>query len=96
MSKKFVFIPVLTLLAVLMFSMSGAASTTPQSGGNTPQEFQLTEQNNGQAVDINGEVLVLNLESNPSTGYGWQVQGLDTGGAHRYCALPPSAGGMPP
>jgi len=78
MKGKFGLITVLTLLAVMMYSLSGAASTTVGAGSDTPQELQVSEQDNGAAVSLNGEVLVLNLESNPSTGYGWQVQGLDT------------------
>jgi predicted secreted protein len=61
------------VLVVSLGSMTSAA--TPPSAG--PLEIQVTERDNGQAVDLNGEVLVLTLESNPSTGYGWQVRGLD-------------------
>ena len=68
---------ILTLLAVLMVSLGGTASASSPALASSPQEIQITDQYNGQAVDLNGEVLVLNLESNPSTGYGWQVQGLD-------------------
>ena len=38
----------------------------------------MTERAAGQAVEINGEVLVVTLASNPATGYGWQAQRLDT------------------
>jgi C1A family cysteine protease/fibronectin type 3 domain-containing protein len=67
----------LCLIMVLLISLGGIASAwSPASAG--PLEIQVTERDSGRAVDLKGEVLVLNLESNPSTGYGWQVQGLDT------------------
>jgi C1A family cysteine protease len=69
---------ILTLLAVLMVSLGGTASASSPALASSPQEIQITDQYNGQTVALNGEVLTLNLESNPSTGYGWQVQGLDT------------------
>jgi PKD repeat protein/predicted secreted protein len=66
------------LIMVLLLSLGGVTSAAPSPAGAVLQEIQLTARENGQIVDLNGEVLVLNLESNPSTGYGWQVQGLDT------------------
>jgi C1A family cysteine protease len=63
------------VLVILPGSISYAASPVPPVG---PQEIQVTEWQSGQVIDLNGEVLVINLESNPSTGYGWQVQWLDT------------------
>ena len=78
MKPKLMFVAVVVLLAAMLFSLGGAAAASTLSAGSAPQEIQVTEQNDGGAVSLNGEVLVLNLESNPSTGYGWQVQGLDT------------------
>ncbi|MFX1263621.1 MAG: protease inhibitor I42 family protein, partial [Promethearchaeota archaeon] len=63
------------LIMVLLVLLGGMTSAASVPTG--PQEIQVTERENGQAIGISGEVLVLNLESNPSTGYGWQVQGLD-------------------
>lgn len=68
---------VFCLIMVLLVSPGGAISAAPQPAASGPQELQVTERDSGRAVDLNGEVLVLTLESNPSTGYGWQVQGLD-------------------
>ena len=62
-------------LLVSLGSMTSAASPPAFTG---PQEIQITERENGRAVDLKGEVLVLSLKSNPSTGYGWQVRGLDS------------------
>ncbi|MCU0485384.1 MAG: protease inhibitor I42 family protein [Anaerolineales bacterium] len=78
MKSKLMLVAVVVLLAAMLFSLGGAASASSAAAGAVPQELQLTEQNDGGVVSLNGEVLVLNLESNPSTGYGWQVQGLDT------------------
>jgi C1A family cysteine protease/predicted secreted protein len=70
---------VICLIVVLLVSLGGmtSAASPPASAG--PQEIRVTERDNGRAVDLNGEVLVLNLESNPSSGYGWQVQGPKSG-----------------
>jgi inhibitor of cysteine peptidase len=65
------------LFMVLLISLSGATHAAPPAAPPGPQELQVTESAAGQAVEINGEVLVVNLASNPSTGYGWQVQRLD-------------------
>jgi C1A family cysteine protease len=65
------------LMMVLLVSLGGVTSAALAPAGAGPQEIQVTERDNGRAVDLNGEVLVLNLESNPSTGYGWQAAGLD-------------------
>jgi predicted secreted protein len=77
MKTKLLFISVLALAAALLISLAGMASAAAPAAGSGPQEVQVTEQGNGQNVEVNGEVLVLNLASNPSTGYGWQVKGLN-------------------
>lgn len=47
-------------------------------GGGTPSSRTLTAADNGATVQMAvGEELVVQLESNPSTGYGWQVTGGD-------------------
>ena len=66
----------LTLLLLILVSSTTMASPP---GGAGPSEIQVTERDNARAINLKGEVLVLNLESNPSTGYGWQVQGLNPG-----------------
>ena len=80
-------IAVVSLIIVLLASLAGMADAASPAAPPGPQELQVTESEAGQAVEINGEVLVVNLESNPSTGYGWQVKG--TGHAH-----PAPAGGQ--
>jgi C1A family cysteine protease len=66
------------LIIVLLVSLGGVTSAAPPTGAG-PQEIQVTEPENGRTVELNGEVLVLNLESNPSTGYGWQVREMNPG-----------------
>ncbi len=66
----------LLLIVVLLLAL-GSMSSAASPAGSGPQELQVTESDNGRAVDLRGQVLVLKLRSNPSTGYGWQVQGLD-------------------
>ena len=66
------------LLVVMLASLSSMASVSLPPAGSGPQELGFTEQDSGRAVTVKGEVLVLNLESQPSTGYSWQARGLDT------------------
>jgi predicted secreted protein len=70
---------VICLITALVVSLGGITSATSPAAAAGPPEVQVTERDNGRAVDLNGEVLVLELESNPSTGYGWQVQGPGSG-----------------
>jgi C1A family cysteine protease len=67
------------LIMVLLISVGGTTYATPPAAPPGPQELRVTESAADEAVEINGEVLVVNLASNPSTGYGWQVQGLPPG-----------------
>ncbi|GAB2638909.1 protease inhibitor I42 family protein [Nocardia goodfellowii] len=51
----------------------GSETPVPQGGAVT-----VTNADNGQERKLNtGQRLVVRLPSNPSTGYGWQVTGLD-------------------
>ena len=70
---------VLCMIMALAVSLGGVTSAAPAPADGVPHEIQVTMRDNGRAVGLNGEVLVLNLESNPSTGYGWQVQGSGAG-----------------
>jgi len=64
------------LIMVLLISLGGM-STAAQPAASGPAEVQVMERDNGRAIDLKGEVLAINLESNPSTGYSWQVRGLN-------------------
>lgn len=65
------------LVMVLLVSLGGMTTAASQPAASGPLELQVTEHDNGRAIELKGEVLTINLESNPSTGYGWQVRGLD-------------------
>jgi C1A family cysteine protease/predicted secreted protein len=67
------------LIMVLLVSLGGMTYAASPQVSDGPPEIQVTERDNGRAVDLDGEVLVLGLESNPSTGYSWQVQGPGSG-----------------
>jgi len=62
---------------VLTISLGGVSFAASSRAGTGPLELQVTEPDNGRAVELKGEVLVVKLPSNPSTGYGWQAQGID-------------------
>jgi inhibitor of cysteine peptidase len=43
------------------------------------KEVELTSEDDGSQVEVRkGEQLMITLEGNPSTGYSWETQGLDT------------------
>ena len=65
------------LVMVLLISLGSITSAASQPATAGPAEVQVTERDHGRVIDLKGEVLVLKLQSNPSTGYGWQVQGLN-------------------
>ena len=46
--------------------------------GTTPTEIELNESDNGCHVDLEkGQDMVITLESNPSTGYTWEITEVD-------------------
>lgn len=64
---------VLVTLLDGMPSLASHPSAPPQ-----PNEIRVGQPADGGAVTLVGnQVLVVGLESNPSTGYGWQIQSLD-------------------
>ena len=75
--NKWLFTPLaLALVWVGSLLVAGTAATAPPPQG--PNEIHLGALNNGAAVDLTeGDVLVLSLDSNPATGYEWQVADVD-------------------
>ena len=68
------FVSLTTLLALSLAGCSTASSKTTQ-----PDEVQLTDANNGGQVTVKvGQTINLQLDANPSTGFGWEVSQLDT------------------
>jgi len=80
------FVSLTTLLALSLAGCSTASSKTTQ-----PDEVQLTDANNGGQVTVKvGQTINLQLDANPSTGFGWEVSQLDT---MLLADLPAEAGG---
>ena len=68
------FVSLTTLLALPLAGCITASSKTVQ-----PDDVQLTDTNNGGQVTVKvGQTINLQLESNPSTGFGWEVSQVDT------------------
>ena len=68
------FVSLTTLLALSLVGCGSASSKTVQ-----PDDVQLTDANNGGQVTVKvGQTINLQLEANPSTGFGWEVSQLDT------------------
>ncbi|HSJ58613.1 MAG TPA: C1 family peptidase [Anaerolineae bacterium] len=64
-------------LIVVLLTVLGSASTLaaePGAEAGAP-EILVTERDQGRTIELKGEILTLNLESNPATGYGWIVRG---------------------
>jgi predicted secreted protein len=62
------------LLGSLLY-LGGAAASPPPQG---PTEIRLGMEHNGSSLDLTeDEVLVVSLDSNPSTGYEWQLTDMD-------------------
>ena len=67
----------ITIGLCLVFVLLAALGAHAATAAPPPlAEKVINEAHHGQRVEVKGELLVLNLEGNPSTGYGWQVQGL--------------------
>ena len=61
------------LVAVILFAMLPAAGCASPS-----DEIDVDMSHNGGQVDLNvGQILVVSLESNPTTGYRWEVAEID-------------------
>jgi inhibitor of cysteine peptidase len=52
------------------------AATSSPAAGNMSSNVTVTDQDNGKDIDLTtGSVLIVKLQSNPSTGYAWTVAG---------------------
>jgi inhibitor of cysteine peptidase len=78
--RRAVFAVLLASLVLLAGCGGGglAPAETPEPGANPEGEIILTAEDNGGQVALDqGQVLVVSLASNPSTGYGWEVTEVD-------------------
>lgn len=68
------FVVLIILLALTLAGCSRAPSNTVQ-----PDVIQLTDADNGNQVTVKvDQTINLQLEANPSTGFGWEVSQVDT------------------
>jgi inhibitor of cysteine peptidase len=66
-------------------------------GCNSVKEIRIDESNEGEQIELApGEILVVRLESNPSTGYQWEIEELDERVLRKIEAVFESAGGKDP
>ena len=77
MRKRLIFL--LSLLVALALLLGGIPATAaPPAASPDIEEVKIGREDNGRQVELSGDkVLVVNLESNPSTGYRWEAIGLD-------------------
>ncbi|MBN1485142.1 MAG: protease inhibitor I42 family protein, partial [Chloroflexia bacterium] len=77
MNKNVTALITLGVLALLLIGGIPVLAS-PSAAPPNPDEIRLTEDKDGSRIELKADqVIVLNLESNPSTGYSWQVSGLD-------------------
>jgi inhibitor of cysteine peptidase len=64
----------LILALVMLAALVGCGATNGEDTGNRSREVSLGAKDHGGQVDLAvGQTLVLTLESNPTTGYRWEV-----------------------
>jgi len=69
MLRKSQILMIVAMLAALIFSFAGCS----------PKAATLTGADNGKAITVSaGETFLVKLEGNPTTGYTWEAQNLDT------------------
>ena len=63
---------------VLLFVVVLMTACIPVEEAEPVEGVEIDESNNGEQVElVLGEILGVRLESNPSTGYGWEIDELD-------------------
>lgn len=67
--RLFVLLPVMVLTVMLVGSIPATAAPAA--------EIRITAADHGGRVELRGQALAIDLESNPSTGYGWHIQAMD-------------------
>jgi inhibitor of cysteine peptidase len=61
-------------MVILVSALAVACACSPASG--TSQEVNLGSGDNGREIDVQkGQVVVISLPANPSTGYSWEREG---------------------
>ena len=64
-------------IAVTLLALS-AGGTNPAAAEGETEQIDLDASHNGQEIEVAvGDLLVITLGSNPTTGFGWQLSGID-------------------
>jgi inhibitor of cysteine peptidase len=72
--RSVVYGSLVVLLMGMLLTLAGCGASNEVSAGAMSEEVPLAAKDGGGQVEVNvGQVLVLTLESNPTTGYSWQV-----------------------
>lgn len=62
------------ILLGMVLALAGCGPDTDLPAGVTSEDVNLSAKDGGSQVEVDvGQVLVLTLESNPTTGYSWEV-----------------------
>jgi len=65
---------IIIVAAALGFTLASAQDS--KAPGNALSPMTVTDQDNGKTIELaKGRTLVVELPSNPTTGYGWEVKG---------------------
>lgn len=76
-TKRYLFTYFVLFTTLLALSLTGCGRAFSKSV--QPDDVQLTDANNGGQVTVKaGQTINLQLEANPSTGFGWEVNQVDT------------------
>ncbi len=76
--KRNVALALSAVIAIVLLLSGIPASASPPADPPQPSEVRVNQLDSGGTVDLVGDqVLAIGLDSNPSTGYGWQVQNMD-------------------
>jgi inhibitor of cysteine peptidase len=77
--RSIVYGSLVTVLLGLLFVLAGCGPVVESNAGGTGVEVLLGTEDHGRRVQVDtSQVIVLTLESNPSTGYRWEVVGADS------------------
>ncbi len=76
MKSRWIALPAMIVMTLSLIGGMTVAADQPTPQG--PVEVRVTQADNGRQFTLRGsDVLALNLEANPSTGYSWVVEGMD-------------------
>jgi inhibitor of cysteine peptidase len=79
MKSKLTLIGILAVASIVVTLLAlSAGGTNPAAAEGETEQIDLDASHNGQGIEVAaGDLLVITLESNPTTGFGWQLSGID-------------------